>query len=68
MRFFIALLGLIIFHFGFAQIKISAASKYDIRDWNHDQLPLILKVNENFKISLGKRGCFFCQFQCDIGL
>ena len=51
MRFFIALLGLIIFHFGFAQIKISAASKYDILDWNHDQLPLILKVNENFKIS-----------------
>tara|TARA_Y100000385_G_scaffold125619_1_gene130607 strand:+ start:642 stop:2711 length:2070 start_codon:yes stop_codon:yes gene_type:complete len=51
MRFFIALLGSLVFYFGSAQNQISAVSKYDIHDWNHNQLPLILKVNENFKIS-----------------
>ena len=51
MRFFIALLGFLVFYFGSAQNQISAVSKYDIHDWNHNQLPLILKVNENFKIS-----------------
>lgn len=51
MRFLIALIGLLIFQFGFAQNKISALTKLDLADFKTHKLPIIIKVNEDFDIN-----------------